>query len=233
MRTADICVADARATNHAMSLNFALAVAACPIALFVSDLAAAEHYIEMLLDHSTRHALAHWRAWGLSHQGVLGIQRGDFAGGLRLLRAGLSEPAATGSVRQFFTFLVAEASGRAGQLADGRAAIDEAIGRSERGQQRWLIAELLRIKGVLFLLQGASRAAAAAEGHFQQALDRARRQGALSWELRAAKSVARLWQDRGRLTEAMALLQPVYDRFTEGFDTADLREAKALLDDLI
>jgi hypothetical protein len=168
MRTADICVADARATNHAMSLNFALAVAACPIALFVSDLAAAEHYIEMLLDHSTRHALAHWRAWGLSHQGVLGIQRGDFAGGLRLLRAGLSEPAATGSVRQFFTFLVAEASGRAGQLADGRAAIDEAIGRSERGQQRWLIAELLRIKGVLFLLQAASGAAAAAEGHFQQ-----------------------------------------------------------------
>jgi predicted ATPase len=215
-----------------MSLNFALAVAACPIALFIGDLAAAEHYVELLLAHSARHALAHWRAWGLSHQGVLGIQRGDLAGGLRLLRAGLSEPAAAGSVRQFFTFLMAEASGRAGELADGRAAIDEAIGRSERGQQRWLMAELLRIKGELLLLQGKPGAAAAAESYFQQALDWAHRQGALSWELRAAASLARLWRDQDRSADATALLQPVYGRFTEGFATADLKAAKALLDDL-
>ena len=72
----------------------------------------------------------------------------------------------------------------------------------------------------------------AAEGHFRQALDWARRQAALSWELRAATSLARLLSDHGRSADATALLQPVYDRFTEGFDTADPKAAKALLDTL-
>jgi predicted ATPase len=94
------------------------------------------------------------------------------------------------------------------------------------------MSELLRIKGELLLLQGAQDAALTAEGHFQQALDWARRQGALSWELRAAISLARLLRDQRRSADALALLQPVYDRFTEGFDTADLKTAKALLDNL-
>jgi predicted ATPase len=127
---------------------------------------------------------------------------------------------------------MAEALGRAGQIADGLAAIEEAIVGSERTEERWVIAELLRIKGELCLSQGAPGAAAAAEGHFRQALDWARRQGALSWELRAARSLARLLGDKGRFADATALLQPVYDRFTEGFDTADLKAAKALLDAL-
>ena len=126
----------------------------------------------------------------------------------------------------------AGASGRAGQIADGLAAIEEAIVRSDPSEGRWLIAELLRIKGELLLLQGAPGAAATAEDHFRQALDWARRQGALSWEVRAATSLARLLRDQGRSAEATALLQPVYDRFTEGFATADLKAAKALLDDL-
>jgi predicted ATPase len=92
------------------------------------------------------------------------------------------------------------------------------------------MSELLRIKGELLRLQDAPAAAAAAEEHFRRALDWARRQGALSWELRAATSLARLLRDQHRPADAMALLQPVYDRFTEGFDTADLKAAKALLD---
>jgi predicted ATPase len=230
MRTAESSVADARATNHAMSLGQALALAACPIALFMGDLGAAEHYVEMLVDHSTRHALARWRAWGLSHQGMLAIKRGDLSSGLRLLRAGLQEPGAAGTVPQFFTSLLAEALGRAGQIADGLAAIEEAIGRSEPTEERWAIAEFLRIKGELLLLQRERDAAAAAEDHFRQALDWARRQGALSWELRAATSLARLLRDQNRSTEAIALLAPVYDRFTEGFDTDDLKAAKAMID---
>jgi predicted ATPase len=75
-------------------------------------------------------------------------------------------------------------------------------------------------------------AAAAAEDHFRQALDWARRQGALSWELRAATSLARLWRDQGRIKEAGELLAPVHDRFIEGFETADLKAAKALIGDL-
>ncbi len=91
------------------------------------------------------------------------------------------------------------------------------------------MSELLRIKGELLLLGGAQGAAAMAEDHFRQALGWARRQGALSWELRAATSLARLLRDQGRPADAMALLQPVYDRFTEGFDTVDLQAAKTLI----
>jgi predicted ATPase len=89
-----------------------------------------------------------------------------------------------------------------------------------------------RIKGELLLLQGGSGAAVAAEDHFRQALDWARRQGALSWELRGATSLARLRRDQYRSTEAIALLAPTYNRFTEGFETADLKTAKALIDSL-
>jgi predicted ATPase len=83
------------------------------------------------------------------------------------------------------------------------------------------------------MVRGASGEVTVAEDHFRQALDSARRQGALSWELRAATSLARLWYGQNRRTEARALLQPVYDRFTEGFDTADLKAAKALLNTLL
>ena len=133
---------------------------------------------------------------------------------------------------RLIAFLMAEALGRAGQIAEGLAAIEEAIARSERTEERWAMAELLRVKGELLLLQGAPGAAAAAEDHFRQALDWARRQGALSWELRAATSLARLLQNQGRPADAIACLQPVYDRFTEGFGTADLIAAKQLLDEL-
>jgi predicted ATPase len=127
---------------------------------------------------------------------------------------------------------MAEALGRAGQVSEGLAAIEEALAWTDRTEDRWAIAELLRVKGELLLLHGAPGAAATAEGHFRQALDWARRQGALSLELRAATSFARLLRDQGRPADAMALLQPVYDRFTEGFDTIDLQAAKALIDAL-
>ena len=133
---------------------------------------------------------------------------------------------------RFNTVLMIEALGHAGQIADGLVAIEEAIARSEETDERRLIAELLRLKGELLLLEGAPGAKAAAEDLSQRALDWARRQGALSLELRAATSLARLWRDQGRPAEGIALLQPVYDRFTEGFDTADLKAARALLDPL-
>jgi predicted ATPase len=94
------------------------------------------------------------------------------------------------------------------------------------------VAELMRIKGELLLIQNALGAATAAEDHFRQALDLGRCQGALSWELRAATSLVRLLRDRGRARAAREMLQPVYRRFVEGFDTADLQSANALLDEL-
>jgi predicted ATPase len=231
MREAQTSVEDAPAANHAISLGYALALAACPVALLVGNLAVAEYYVGMLLEHSTRHALPLWHAWGRSHQGVLVIKRGDVAAGLRLLRTGFEELGEANSALRFITLLgeMAEALVRTGRVAEGLAAITEGIDRFERTEENWIIAELLRIKGEVLLLQGAPEAAALAEDHFRQALEWAGRQGALSWELRATTSLARLLRDQSRSHEANALLEPVYGRFTEGFDTADLQAAKALL----
>jgi hypothetical protein len=232
-RAAHSAVESAHAANHTISLCQALAHAACPLALLRGDLAAAEHYVTMLLDHSTRFALAFWRAWGRSFQGVLVIQRGDVITGLRLVRAGLDEIGDAGfAIFRLIAILMAESLVRAGKNADGVAAIEEAIAHYERTEERWAVAEMLRIKGELLLLQGAQGAADAAEDLFRQALDWARQHGALSWELRAATSLARMLRDRDRIGKARDLLAPIYQRFTEGFGTADLRAAKKILDEL-
>ena len=133
-----------------------------------------------------------------------------------------------------FTFMseIADALGRAGLVAEGLAAIEQAQAVADRIEERWFVLDLLRIKGELLLMRDGSAAAATAEGLFGKALDWASGHDALSWELRAATSLARLLQGQGRSSEAIALLQPVYDRFTEGFETADLKAAKGLLDAL-
>jgi predicted ATPase len=186
----------------------------------------------MLIDHSARHGLARWHAYGCGYQGALVIKRGDIAAGLQLLRAGFDELGGFATLR-FMDFLMPEALCRAGEVAEGLATVDEAIARSEETEEHRFIAELLRIKGELLLLQGRPEAPTTAEDLFRQALDWARRQETLSWELRCVTSLARLLSDQGRSAEALALLHPVYNRFTEGFATADLRAAKALLDGLL
>jgi predicted ATPase len=230
MRTAEISTDDAEASSRAVSLCYVLAVAACPIALWNGDLVVAEHYIEKLLDHSVRHTLPFWRAVGHRHQGVLFIKRDDLDGGLRLLDAGGAKTIFRSSL--FFLGEMAVALGRAGKIADALAAVAEAIDRSESTKERWIMPELLRIQGELFLLQSTPGGAETAGDLFRQALDGACRQEALSWELRAAMSLARLLRHRRRPADAIACLQPIYDRFTEGFGTADLIAAKQLLDEL-
>jgi predicted ATPase len=127
--------------------------------------------------------------------------------------------------------LMAEAMGHAGRIAEGLHLLGEALtvmAKSERGD---LLAEAFRLQGE-FLRRQAAPDAIQAEARFQQALTTARRQQAKSWELRAAMSLCRLWQEQGKRTEAYALLAPIYDWFTEGLDTADLQEAKALRETL-
>src|SRR5262249_50022069 len=118
----------------------------------------------------------------------------------------------------------------AGHVPQALATIDEALGKSERDEERWWIAELLRIKAEVILVADRSDAVPTAEAHLQNALAWTRRQGALSLELRCATDLARLWQQQGRAGAARDLLAPVYTRFTEGFATADLEAAKALLE---
>jgi predicted ATPase/DNA-binding winged helix-turn-helix (wHTH) protein len=228
MRTAKDAVNEAREINHVVSLCYALAAGACPITLWVEDLAAAETYITMLVDQSTRYALP---SWGAFLQGVLATKRGHFAPAFGQVRRGFDEFDRSMSSMIFLNELAAGFA-RSGQIADGLATTEHAIERAERTEARWLFPESLRIRGELLLLQAATDAAAAAEDHFRRALDWAQRQGALSLELRAATSLARLLGAQERPADATALLQPVYDRFTEGFATGDLKAAKALLDDL-
>ena len=116
-------------------------------------------------------------------------------------------------------------------MTERLAVIEEAIERSEHTEERWSMAELLRVKGELLLLQGAPNATPAEE-QFLAALDWARRQELLSWELRGATSLARLWHQEHRTSQARKLLASVYGRFSEGFGTADLIAAKAVLEAL-
>jgi predicted ATPase len=227
-------VHDAQAIDHALSLCIALAVGMCPVALAIGDLEQSERAVAMLLDHTTRHALAYWHAWGEAFNGVLLVKRGD-AAGLQVLAAALDEGSpGTSMARRNLAFLgeFAEALGRAGEIAKGFAAIDAAIERCEHDEGRWCLADLLRVKGELVLREGAADARAVAETFFLQSLDWARRQGTLSWELRTVTSLARLRRDEQRVDEARDLLGSVYARFSEGRGTADLKAAKALLDEL-
>ena len=127
--------------------------------------------------------------------------------------------------------LLAEAYGQAGQPEAGLTCLAEAVTRVEATEERWWEAEVYRLQGVL-LLQRSPSDVYQAEACFQQALAAARRQEAKALELRAAMSLSRLWQQQGQRAEAHAYLAPIYGWFTEGFDTADLQEAQALLEAL-
>jgi predicted ATPase len=127
--------------------------------------------------------------------------------------------------------LVARALGRTGRFDEGVRRLDQAMVTVDRNGARQDLAELHRIKGELRLAQDSSNAAQA-EQSFRTAIEIARKQHAKSWELRATTSIARLLRDTGRRDEARAMLAEIYNWFTEGFDTPDLKDAKALLDEL-
>jgi predicted ATPase len=204
------------------------------VLLEVGDLATTERYMAMLLERSAKHTADFWHGWGDSLDAQLLIKRGDVAAGIRGLRAALDTLPETGSVwkRPSLLGVLAESLANTGQEEEGLLAIEEALTQCETTGERWNIAELLRIKAELLSRQGTPETAAGAEEHYLRALDWARRQGAQSWELRCAIGLARLRRGQARGDAARELLARVYDRFTEGFATADLKAAKSLLDDL-
>jgi predicted ATPase len=162
----------------------------------------------------------------LAHQGQVKEGIEQMTQGLRAYRA-----TGAASNRSYFLALLAEAHGTMGQPEAGLTVLTEALTFAETTGERLYEAERHRLKGEL-LLQQSSDNSTEAEVCFQQAISIAQSQQAKSWELRAATSLARLWQQQGKRQEAHDLLAPVYHWFTEGFDTADLQDAKALLNEL-
>ena len=233
-RLAERNVEDARAIDLAVGVCYALEVASL-VSIWSSDLVATERYVTELLDYSARHALAAWHRPARCYDGVRLIKRGEVGEGLELLRPALDELRETSFVPYYPVMLGALAQGltEAGHVAQALATIDEALAKCERNEERWWIAELLRIKAEVMLLAEGADAAPAAETRLQESLVWARRQGALSFELRCATDLARLWRQQGRTAPARDLLAPIYARFTEGFATADLKAAKALLGSLL
>jgi hypothetical protein len=233
-RVVDRNIEEGNAVGQALSFCSVLGQGACPIAFWAGDLDAAERYGAMLLDHTERHPIRLWHIWARCFIGLVIAKRDNFGAGLQALRGGLEQAGDARFLPRFLLLLgeLAACLGQAGEAAPGLAIVEDTLARCEAREEGWYIAELLRIRGELILLEGAAGAAAVAEQHFQRALDLARRQDALFWELRTATSLARLWLERHRTAEARALLGPVYARFTEGFGTADLRQARILLEEL-
>ena len=234
LRTVGGAIDDALAIQHTLSLCNALAQAACPLAIATGDLSAADRYATMLVHYTARHGADVWQTYGRCFKGMLLIKRDGLDVGLPLLGAGVEELRSARFVQYYTAFLAALAEGLAGagQVVRGLTAVDEALARSDKSEERWIFPELLRLKGEIVLLQTSPNTAAVAEDHFQQSLEMARRQGALAWELRTSTSLARLWHRQHKTPQARKLLAPIYRRFTEGFDTADLVTAKALLQSL-
>ena len=231
MLLADDVIEEALAVGHAMSLTLALAQAACPVALLSGDLTAAERFIKLLLKHSAEHALDLWHSWGRCFSAELLVARGSVAEGVKTLRRVL-DGLPQGAFFMHYAGLrvtLADALGKVGDVSRGLATIDEALARSERDEERWYVAEFLRIRGELLRLKNTPKTTKEAEEEFHRSLDWARRQQALSWELRTSISLARLHQEQGRIAEAHDALASVYTRFEEGFQTADLRAAKSLM----
>jgi class 3 adenylate cyclase/predicted ATPase len=227
---------DALVLAHELSHPYSLAWARCWVA-FVSqcrrDVPAVHEQAEAAVTLSTAQGFTFWGTLGTSLHGWALAMQGQGEAGLAQVRQGIAAWRATGAavlVPYFYT-LLADVSDHLGHTADGLQALAEAYTLVEQHEERAWEAEVCRLRGVLLLRQPGTPQEEA-EAWLRRALDVARRQEAKSLELRAAMSLSRLWQQQSRQAEAHALLAPIYAWFTEGFDTADLQEAKALLGEL-
>jgi predicted ATPase/DNA-binding winged helix-turn-helix (wHTH) protein len=224
----------AQAAGHKPTLCWVVHYATYPFALMTGDLVAAGRAVTMLMDLATSLSAPFWKTLAHCLEGKLLIRRGEFGEGSVRLRTALDTCERTGWTRCYPEFLGALAEGLAGlgRFAEAIATIDRATSCADRGGERYFVAELLRDKGELLLHAADEESISRAEHCFSQALEVAREQGAKSWELRSALSFARLRVMQDRQDDARQLLEPVYGRFTEGFETPDLRSARAVLQSL-
>ena len=229
----DQALQDARESGHAVSLLWALGGS-----LFVDILcgnyrtanARADEFIAL----SDEKDSAYWRTFGMLQRGRLLGLTGRASDAVQMISSSLTTSRSIGTTLLDPTWLssLASAYANTGQFVDAWRCIGEAMTAIKTTGERWFEAEVNRIAGEI-ALKSPEPDAAKAEAYFERALAVARQQQAKSWELRAAMSMARLWRDQGKRDEARELLAPVYGWFTEGFDTLDLKEAKALLEQFV
>jgi predicted ATPase len=218
--------------SHPFSLTQAL-VFAVTVHQYRREVLAAHEQAVAATTLATEQGFASWLARGTVLHGWALAMQGQGEAGLAEIRQGLAAELATGSTlhQVYHLGLLAEAYGIGGHPDEGLEVLAEALAVLDTTEVRYSAAEIHRLQGALLLLQEVPDAAQA-ETCFHQALDVARQQQAKSHELRAATSLARLWQSQGKRQEAYDLLTPIYGWFTEGFDTADLQDARTLLETL-
>jgi predicted ATPase len=227
---------EALALAHELSHPFSLAYARC-MAAFASqlhrDMPVVYEHADAAVALSTEQGFPLWAAQGTSYRGWALVMQGQGEAGMAQVRQGIADWRATGAAVWVpcLCTLLADVCAHLGHAADGLQALAEAHTLVEQYEECWWEAEVCRLRGVLLLRQPGTPQAEA-EAWLQRALDVARRQEAKALELRAVMSLSRLWQQQGKRAEARALLAPIYGWFTEGFDTADLQEAKTLLEAL-
>jgi predicted ATPase/DNA-binding winged helix-turn-helix (wHTH) protein len=231
---AQLAFEEAQTIGHDLSLCFYFAEVANPIAIMTGDVDAAARSISALAKLSTTKNVTFWTSYTPCLQAVLLIRQGKFVEGAALLSNSLETFRRSGNTVYYLSLLgsLAEGFAGAGQLAEARSVNDEALSESKRDGQGWCLPELLRIKGELLLRDQQVQSATAAEACLLESIETARKQGALFWELRSALSLAQLRLMQKRPDQAQRILASAYEQFTEGFGTADLSAAKALLESL-
>ena len=227
---------DALTLAHALSHPYSLAQVRCwaaYVSQFYRDVPAVHMQAEAAVALATEKGFPFWGAAGTILRGWALVIQGQGEAGMAEVRQGIAAYRATGAALlvPYYCTVLADVAAHLGHTEEGLQALAEAHTRMEQQEERWWEAEVCRLRGVLLLRQPGTPQAEA-ETWLQRALDVARRQEAKSLELRAAMSLSRLWQQQGKGDEARALLAPIYRWFTEGFDTPDLQEAKALLEEL-
>jgi predicted ATPase len=223
---------DAREIGHAASLMYALAMTSF-VQLLLGNYAVVNAQADELVTVAEEKSAPFWKAWGQLFHGHVWALTGKASDAVHQITSGIAAYRSTGATLGLTAWLVylVKAHADLRQFDDAWRCIDEAVLMIERTKERWWEAEVNRIAGEVALMLP-KRDTEKAEAYFDHALAVSRRQQAKSWELRAAMSLARLWRDQGKVQQARELLAPVYGWFTEGFDTRDLKEAKALLEEL-
>jgi predicted ATPase len=232
-------VHEALALAHELSHPYSLVWARCVAAMvsqFHRDVPAVHEHAEAAVALATEQGFLLWVAWGTSWRGWALVMQDQGEEGMAEVRRGIAACRATGTALliPYYCSVLADVAAHLGHTEDGLQALAEALDLVHQTEERWWEAELYRLRGEL-LRQApgdGQRAEWTPQACFQHALEIARRQQAKSLELRAAMSLSRLWQQQGKRDDARQLLAPIYGWFTEGFDTAELQEAKALLEEL-